>query len=49
MLGRGGIKDFFKGRGESKKGGHYLKRGGDKYPLRTMSPMRGKFKLVGNN
>ena len=33
-IGKGGIKDFFKG-GGIKEGGDYLKRG-DKYPLRTM-------------
>ena len=32
-IGKGGIKDFFKG-GESKKGGLFEK-GGDKYPPQT--------------
>ena len=36
-IGKGEIKDFFKG-GGMKEGGDYLKRrGGDKYPLQTMA------------
>ena len=35
-IGKGGIKNLFKGGGKSKKRGDYLKRDGDKYPLRTM-------------
>ena len=36
IIGKGGIKDFFKG-GGIKEGGGLFEKGEDKYPLRTMS------------